>query len=545
MKKREKRMRHLKYEMIGANLVANLVGVFFVFTFMHRFEEAATEQIWQHPGADLFDSLFTPLAFVFVGVMTLIYEAPIRDYLNRRIAGKPFSPELETKARLRLLNEPFVLILLDLSMWGISAISYPALFWAYDVGAEVIQQSFINSISTGLITVTVAFFLLEHVLQKRLAPFFFPEGGLSAVPRTIRIRIRTRLVALLVACNIIPLLNILFLFSSIGRAGYAPAEALKILRSAVFSQAIIFIAAGLSLTILVSRNLSIPFREIIQSLRDIRRGRFEKKIQVTSNDEIGYTGDVINEMAEGLREREQLRYSLVLAKEVQQNLLPKDAPEVDGIDVAGASMYCEETGGDYFDYLDAGGGRILLVVGDVSDHGIASAMLMTTARAFLRQRASRGGRLEEIVTDVNGQLVRDVEDSGRFMTLFLLEADRSRNTLCWVNAGHDSAMVYDSGDWVELARTGLPLGVSRTQGYVEQSRRLDQGQIILVGTDGVWEAQDPDGRMFGKPRFQELVRTHRELPAGEMLHAVIEAVSAFCGTAPRNDDVTLVILKIL
>ena len=201
-----------------------------------------------------------------------------------------------------------------------------------------------------------------------------------------------RLIALLLACNIIPLLSILLISSQINTLTESPHQTLAMLQGFIIKQALLFIVVGICLTMLVGRNLSIPFREIIRSLRDIRNGSFENKIRVTSNDEIGYTGDVINEMAEGLKEREQMRYSLVLAKEVQQNLLPKFDPLVKGLDIAGTSMYCEETGGDYFDYLNVSENDLLVVVGDVSDHGVSSAMLMTTARAFLRQRASQPHR---------------------------------------------------------------------------------------------------------------------------------------------------------
>ena len=542
-----KRLWHIKYEMIGANILANLIGVFFVEASMLRFDTPKIDQVWQHPLADAIDSIFTPFAFSFVLVMTIVYEKPIRAYLKKKFAGRPIPKDLETRARLRLLNEPFVLIGLDFSMWGLAAAVYPLLFWTYDAGAEVVKQSLIGNISTGLITVTVAFFLLEHVLQKRLAPVFFPEGGLSSVPRTLRVRIRMRLAALLAACNIIPLLNILFLFNTIGHGGGAPGETLETLRTAVFTQAVLFIIVGVCLTILVGRNLSIPFREIIQSLRDIRNGRFENKIRVTTNDEIGYTGDVINEMAEGLKERERMRYSLALAKEVQQNLLPRSDPSVEGLDIAGTSIYCEETGGDYFDYLNVADSRLLVVVGDVSDHGISAAMLMTTARAFLRQRVSRPGRLEEVATDVNAQLVRDVEDSGRFMTLFLLDVDHKKQTIRWVNAGHDSAMVIDpqNREWTELARTGLPFGVSATEVYAEKGRNTEPGQIIVIGTDGVWETQEAAGAMFGKQRLVEIISDNRGRPARDILNAVIEAIRQFSGTTNRDDDVTLVIVKIL
>jgi sigma-B regulation protein RsbU (phosphoserine phosphatase) len=362
----------------------------------------------------------------------------------------------------------------------------------------------------------------------------------------LRIRIQTRLIALLLACNIIPLLSILLITTQITTLAAPPAESFSMLRGFIVKQALLFILVGICLTMLVGRNLSIPFREIIRSLRDIRGGRYEKRIRVTSNDEIGYTGDVINEMAEGLKEREQLRYSLVLAKEVQQNLLPRSDPRVNGLDIAGTSIYCDETGGDYYDYLNVSDTGLLVAVGDVSDHGVSSAMLMTTARAFLRQRASQPGRLEKVVTDVNNQLVNDVEDSGHFMTAFLLHADRSENTICWVNAGHDSAMVFhpDDGEWMELERTGLPLGVSESEKYTERCRPIAPGQLIIIGTDGVWESQDAQGQMFGKKRLTAIVEKNRLKPAGNILKTVIQAIDRFCGEQEINDDITLVIIKI-
>jgi len=541
-----KKRWHYKYEMLGANFMANLVGVVFVTALLPELPDIEASQIWQNPVADLIDSLFTPLAFGFVLTATLVYEKPVRKYLERYFNSEPIEATLRERAQLRLLNEPFVLIALDMSMWVLAAVIYPAIFWVNDLSPQIIRQSIFNSLSTGLITVTVAFFLLEHVLQKRLAPVLFPEGGLSSVPQTLRIRIQTRLVALLLACNIIPLLSILLISSQMTVLAEDPQQTLATLQGFIIKQTLLFIVVGICLTMLVGRNLSIPFREIIRSLRDIRSGRYENKIKVTTNDEIGYTGDVINEMAKGLKEREQMRYSLVLAREVQQNLLPKRSPRVQGLDIAGTSIYCEETGGDYFDYLNASEKGLLVVVGDVSDHGVSSAMLMTTARAFLRQRASQPGRLEEVATDVNNQLADDVEDSGRFMTAFLLKTDRKDKSICWVNAGHDAAMVFDPGQggWTELERTGLPFGVSKTETYRELCRDIEPGQVLIIGTDGVWESQNPEGHMFGKQRLFDIVEKNRAKPARDMLNAVIAAIDGFSGEQEIADDVTLVIIKV-
>jgi sigma-B regulation protein RsbU (phosphoserine phosphatase) len=544
------RRLHIKNEMLFANLLANLFGVFFVSVVLFKAEEPGADQIWQNWLPDLIDTLFTPFAFCFVIGMTLMWERPIRAHLDASILGRSVSNELTSRARQRLLNEPFFCIALDMGMWLMAATIYPLIHWVYGSSPQEIQRAFFNSLSVGLITITIAFFLLEHVLQKRLAPFFFPDGGLYTVPRTIRIRIRTRLSALLLACNLIPMASVALVMQRAAGSSRPPQIVLEQLESSIYTYALVFVTVGIFLSGLVSRNLSIPFREIITTLRDIRNGRFDKRVRVTSNDEIGYTGDVINEMTEGLRERERLRQSLVLAKEVQQNLMPTSDPRLPGLDIAGTSLYCEETGGDYYDYLYDPGmieGGIGIVVGDVSDHGIPSALLMTTARAFLKQRASRSGSLEQIAADVNRQISRDVMESGRFMTLFFCCIDPARRELRWVNAGHDPAMVYTPGSdlFSELGGGGVVLGLGEQSSYREQTRAIAAGDIIAIGTDGIWEARNRRGQMFGKERFREILRAQAESSADDLLKKVIEALGAFRGPAPLEDDVTLVIVKVL
>ena len=541
---------HLKNEMLAANFLANFVGVFFVNTTLYVAEGFPTDkEMWQQPLPFWVDALFTPLAFTFVAVMTLLYEKPIRRYLNLMNKQTTIPPDLESKARQRLLNEPFVLIALSFSMWLLAATIYPLIHWFYGPELYMVERTLYNALFTGFITVTIAFFMLEHILQKKLAPLFFPNGGLTTVPRTLRIRIRTRLVALLFACNLIPLISIMLILQRVTSAQTDLSTAIEQLRSGIFTNAFIFLSLGIILTTLLARNLSIPFKEIVQTLRWVRNGRFDKKVLVTTNDEIGYTGDVINEMTEGLKERERMQQSLDIAKEVQQNLLPGEDPEIEGLDIAGTSIYCEETGGDYYDYLMAGGNgqkNVCVVVGDVADHGIPSALLMTTARAFLRQRTSRSGELDRVVADVNLQLTRDVEESGRFMTLFICEIDRRNQVIQWVNAGHDPALIYDreSGRFEELTGNALPLGVSEKAAYQKLDKKIVPGQIIMIGTDGIWEAQSPQGAMFGKSRFKDIIREHAERPAKDIIDAVIEAVDRFCQPLEKTDDVTLVVAKI-
>jgi len=272
---------------------------------------------------------------------------------------------------------------------------------------------------------------------------------------------------------------------------------------------------------------------------------------VTSNDEIGYTGDVVNEMTEGLRERERMRQSLELAMEIQRNLLPQANPKIKGVDIAGASIYCDETGGDYYDFLDMdenNQGEKVVVVGDVSGHGISSALLMTTARAFLRLRSSMPGSMSDIISDVNRQLTRDLEGTGQFMTLFYLSLDPVKRKIKWIRAGHDPALLFDpiTDTFEELRGKGMVLGVDEDQVFEEQEKSgLGAGQILVLGTDGIWEANNSKGEMFGKEAVRHIVREQAHSSALKIQEAVLGSLGSFQGDIDPEDDVTLVVIKIL
>jgi sigma-B regulation protein RsbU (phosphoserine phosphatase) len=438
---------------------------------------------------------------------------------------------------------------LNLSIWILAAFFFAYLFKDLGEPRPVVLRVFFVSLNTGLITAVMAFFLLEHISQGHMARYIFPDGGLYDTPKTIRSQIAVKQLALLFACNIIPFLSFIQLYYLSTPNHQDIGVILPQIRITLLTNSIFFILVGFGLTLFVHTNFAVPLREIIRTLKDIRKGIFGSKVIIRSNDEIGYAGDVINEMSAGLKEREQLRQSLFVAKEVQQNLLPSENPEIDGLDIAGRSIYCDETGGDYYDFLNIGNGKegaICVVVGDVSDHGISSALLMTTARAFLKQRISRSGELNQIASDVNRQLSRDVEDSGRFMTLFLCEIVVADKCLQWIRAGHDPAMLYDpiKNTFVELAGEGLPLGVFENTRYQSMTREIQPGQIVIIGTDGIWETTSPDGRLFGKDRFKETIRTHHQDGAEQIVSSVFDDLDSFACNGNKPDDVTLVIVKV-
>jgi sigma-B regulation protein RsbU (phosphoserine phosphatase) len=224
--------------------------------------------------------------------------------------------------------------------------------------------------------------------------------------------------------------------------------------------------------------------------------------------------------------------------------------KINGFDIAGKSVYCDETGGDYYDFIiidDADEQKIGVAIGDVSGHGIPSALLMTTVRSSLRQRLSLPGSTAGIISDVNRHLARDVEDSGQFMTMFFLVIDTTTGKLEWVRAGHDPGIVYDPGSdaFSELGGSGMALGVYGGLIY-EDNKKSDfsNGQIIFLSTDGIWEARNKKGEMLGKEPILNTIRQNASSDASQIMDAIFDTLDKFIDGVKIEDDITSVIIKI-
>lgn len=537
---------NLKNRMLLANMSANLVAAVIITRLVMPFEllERTQAQVV------IIEVLTTPILFLIGFLGFIWYEWPIRRHIDRRYAGLEDSSEISPQALRRLLNEPFFAVALDLFIWILAAIFWATYFWKMGEPDHIFRRAFMINLHIGLITIVVAFFLLEHIFQKRMAPFFFPNGRIYEISGTLRVNIRVRLAAFLFACNLIPFFATIQVYYGMSAANDNPAVVLDRLGDALVTNSLVFIAVGLWLWTLVSTNLSRPFKAIIRTLTRVREGHFDDRIQVTSNDELGYTGDVVNQMTEGLKEREHMRLAMMLAREVQQNLLPHTDPRVDGLDIAGTSIYCDETGGDYYDYIPYETGKtegspLAVLVGDVSGHGVPSALLMATARALLRQRLSLPGDLADVFNDVNGQLAHDIGDSGQFMTLMGLAVNPQAGEVAWVRAGHDPAILYDpqADRFERLAGPGMALGVDASSRYTLQRRQLAKGSVILLGTDGIWETCNTRGEMFGKEPILALLKSHARDAAGTIRARLVDTLQAFRGNADLEDDVTLVVIK--
>ena len=291
-------------------------------------------------------------------------------------------------------------------------------------------------------------------------------------------------------------------------------------------------------------------KQVSKAADKVARGEYHQTLPVKTRDEVGELTLSFNTMVRQLEERMQMKEAMNLAMEVQQNLLPAEMPVVKGLDIAGQSVYCDETGGDLYDFLELccrNSDQIGIAVGDVSGHGISAALLMATVRAFLRSRVTQPGSLSEIINDVNRLVVNNTSETGQFMTLFYAEIEPHGKGLRWVRAGHDPALLYspDMDNFEELKGKGIALGIDDGSEYHSQKiEGLSQGQVLLIGTDGLWETQSESGEMFGKKRLKSLIKQNAHLSSAEIITSIIEAIQAFRKSIRQADDITLVVIKI-
>ncbi|MHC1791585.1 PP2C family protein-serine/threonine phosphatase [Solidesulfovibrio sp.] len=250
--------------------------------------------------------------------------------------------------------------------------------------------------------------------------------------------------------------------------------------------------------------------------------------------------------------KQRMDFDMEVAASVQQGFWPKGVPALAGFDVAGVSLPCDATGGDYYDYLMRPGcaaeNLFLVAVGDVTGHGIQAALLMASVRAFLRSRLLSPGGPGSIVSDVNRLLAEDMGATGRFITLFLLELCPLTGHIRYVRAGHDPALLYDPGRdiFLELGGRGIPLGIDGDWRYEENVvEGLPPGAVLALGTDGIWEARSTSGEMYGKTRLRHALRRAAAGDAASVAREVLSDLEAFLQGEPNRDDVTLVVVKAL
>lgn len=247
-----------------------------------------------------------------------------------------------------------------------------------------------------------------------------------------------------------------------------------------------------------------------------------------------------------LLKRKEHEAEMRLAREAQQRLYGATA-SVPGFDIAGSAYPADETGGDYFDFINMPDGCLGLVIGDVSGHGIGSALVMTATRAYLRAFATTDTQVASILAAVNRALIGDLH-RGQFVTLALCRLDPNKRVLTFASAGHVPGYLLSRRGEVECAigGTGPPLGLFPDSEYSSgEVLMLEPGQIVLLLTDGVTDSVSPGQTQSGIEQAIKYVGAHRHEPARQIVEGLYQASRAWAAGAPHKDDATLVVLRVI
>jgi phosphoserine phosphatase len=243
--------------------------------------------------------------------------------------------------------------------------------------------------------------------------------------------------------------------------------------------------------------------------------------------------------------KKEIEQSLRIAREIQQNLLPKVAPRVKGYDIAGWCQPADEAGGDCFDFRLLPSGKLAVTVADVTGHGVGPALVMAETRALLRVIAGYVDQVDKVLASANALLCDDLSD-GRFVTTFFGLLDPSAHILEYASAGHGPLFWYRAATREVSATdsTGIPLGFIEVMKIAAAPPfAFEPGDMGIFLTDGFPEARDPGGAFFGEDRLKQLIVENAHRPAKDLIQALAMAVNRFRGPGPQLDDWTAVVVK--
>ena len=251
---------------------------------------------------------------------------------------------------------------------------------------------------------------------------------------------------------------------------------------------------------------------------------------------------LVRQQQQEAQERERIEQELRIARLIQQTLLPKTLPQLPGYDLAAYYQPAREVGGDFYDFLELEDGRLGLVVGDVTDKGVPAALVMATTRTMLRAAAQRLFSPGEVLKRANEALVTDIPPN-MFITCLYAILEPESGHLVYANAGHDLPYRRHGSAAQELRARGMPLGLMPGMGYEEKEIVLQKGESVLFYSDGLVEAHDPEGQMFGFPRLQKHLATRSAGSGEELVASLLEELYSFTGRGwEQEDDISLTAL---
>jgi serine phosphatase RsbU (regulator of sigma subunit) len=320
----------------------------------------------------------------------------------------------------------------------------------------------------------------------------------------------------------------------------------------------VFIAIGVVVAVAnwLAGNITRPLDMLIADMKVVARGKLDHETKARSNDEIGMLAGEFNRMTGNLKiaqaalvEQEKAEYELSIAREVQRQLLPAEAPTILGFDSAAFYQGAKAVSGDYFDFIPLGNGLWGFIIADVSGKGIPGSMVMAVTRTIVRLVANKHqNRAAETLKETNRLISKQIK-RGMFVTAFYAILNENTSTVTYASAGHNPMVIFRAATGAYELATGKGIALGFNEGPLfdktiqEQTTVLGAGDSMLLYTDGFPEAMNAANQEFGEEKFYETVAQLGRLDARAMLAKLVEAIAAHRGEAEQSDDLTIIAVR--
>jgi sigma-B regulation protein RsbU (phosphoserine phosphatase) len=309
--------------------------------------------------------------------------------------------------------------------------------------------------------------------------------------------------------------------------------------------------AGVKLT----RSITGAVHELYEGTQHVREGDFTYRIPVKGQDQIGELSSSFNTMTENLgrlivvaKEKERLESELAIAREVQNQLFPKDVPFTKSLELKGVCNPARMVSGDYYDFMSLPQGDLAFAIGDVAGKGISAALLMATIQSTMRtQLSAHNGNpsplsAAKLVGTLNRQLYATTSPE-KYATFYFALYDDANHALTYTNAGHLAPMLVRGNDIQMLDSTGTVVGAFPIAKYEERTVVLEHGDVLVAYTDGIVEPENVYGEMFGEDRLKDLLIKYAKADSAELIARAMEAVVQWTGEGELQDDMTMVVVR--
>ncbi|MCP4724936.1 MAG: SpoIIE family protein phosphatase [bacterium] len=321
----------------------------------------------------------------------------------------------------------------------------------------------------------------------------------------------------------------------------------EVVKQSTINVIIVVSIVGTIVVFFTIRQMFRPIQILIDNTKEVARGNWEVSIDHSSNDEIGRLSGSFNEMVKSLRDNAKIWHEFQLAKEMQTGMLPESCPELPGLKISAESIPAKQVGGDFYDFIEPGQKKLGLVIGDVSGHGVSSAIVMSAALSIVRFAAEEKERTDRVMSIANSRLKKDIKKN-MFVALFYGVIDLAEMKINYTNAGLPLPLLWRDGKIENLPRSKskkqFPLGIVDDCEYMECQYSLQSGDVLIFYSDGIIEAMNDKQQFYEYSRFVSSVEKNIQLEPDDMMKELINDMNDYIGNFDLYDDVTLVIAKI-